>query len=173
MTSAAEGTAVGQRMVRDLLAAHRPLRSDVVALRDGLERLEAATTRPEDIEQLLGGLTVADLAWQLRAGCQFYCAHLDAHHSFEDNAMLPVMKREFPELTGQIKRLRREHEEVKVLIVGIRAAARQIDPGQPPTVHRALELVAELTRHLEAHLDFEEEALFPYFLRMETDWHYG
>ena len=84
MTQPQAGTVAGRQMVQQLLMAHAPLRSDVAALRKGLEVLDAATTRTEDIEELLGGLTVADLTWQLKVGCQHFCAHLDAHHTIED-----------------------------------------------------------------------------------------
>lgn len=85
--------------------------------------------------------------------------------------MLPVMQRTYPELTGRIRRLRREHEEVKHLIIGIRASAPQMDPDVEHSVHRVLEQITELADHLQAHLDYEEATLFPYFLRMERDWH--
>lgn len=173
MTQPREGKQAGRRMVRELRMVHEPLRSDVVALRTALEVLDAATARGEDIEQLVCGLTVADLAWQLKAGCQHFCAHLDAHHTLEDARMLPVMQRRFPELTGQIKRLRREHEEVKHLIVAIRAGARQLNPGDESSVRLVLDQIVQLADHLQAHLDFEEQTLFPYFLRMDRDWHGG
>lgn len=48
-------------------------------------------------------------------------------------------------------------------------AARRLDPGDEPSVHVVLEQVTELADHLQAHLDFEEETLFPYFLRMDRD----
>lgn len=171
MTPGSEGTLVGRQMVRQLRMVHAPLRSDVIALREGLEMLDAATTGTADIEKLLGGLTVANLAWQLKVGCQHFCTHLDAHHTLEDARMLPVMQREFPELTGQIRRLRREHEEVKHLIVSIRAGARQLNPDDEHSVAAVLNLITELADHLQAHLDFEEETLVPYFLRMDRDWH--
>ena len=85
--------------------------------------------------------------------------------------MLPVTQRRFPELTDRIERLRREHAEVKRMIVGISAAARQLDPDDERTVHVVLEQIVELADHLQAHLDFEEQTLFPYFLRMDRDWH--
>ncbi len=54
-------------MVQQLLMAHAPLRSDVAALRKALEVLDGGpTTRAEDIEELLGGLTVADLTGSSR-----------------------------------------------------------------------------------------------------------
>ncbi|MFD9119766.1 hemerythrin domain-containing protein [Streptomyces bottropensis] len=171
MTQPQAGTVAGRQMVQQLLMAHAPLRSDVAALRKGLEVLDAATTRAEDIEELLGGLTVADLTWQLKVGCQHFCAHLDAHHTIEDARMLPVMQHRFPELSGQIGRLRREHEEVKQMIVSIRADARQLNPKDERSVHVVLEQIVALADHLQAHLDFEERTLFPYFLRMDHDWH--
>lgn len=171
MTQPQDGTQAGLRMVQELRMVHEPLRGDVVALRKGLEVLDAATARAEDVEQLVDGLTVADLAWQLKAGCLHFCAHLDAHHTLEDARMLPVMQRRFPELADKIKRLRREHEEVKHLIVSIRASARLLNPGDEGSVRLVLDQIVQLADHLQAHLDFEEETLFPYFLRMDRDWH--
>ncbi|WP_326700969.1 hemerythrin domain-containing protein [Streptomyces sp. NBC_01754] len=173
MTRPRTGTPAGRQMVRELLTAHAPLRSDVVALRDGLEMLDAATTRTQDVEELLGGLTVADLTWQLKAGCQHFCAHLDVHHAIEDARMLPVIRRQFPQLTDQIGQLRREHEEVRQMITRIRADARRLNPKDERSVHVVLEQIVALADHLQAHLDFEEQTLFPYFLRMDRDWHTG
>ncbi|WP_406118179.1 hypothetical protein [Streptomyces sp. NBC_00989] len=53
MTQPQAGTVAGRQMMQQLLMAHAPLRSDVAALRKGLEVLDAATTRAEDIEELL------------------------------------------------------------------------------------------------------------------------
>lgn len=57
------------------------------------------------------------------------------------------MLRTFPELGPVIERLHAEHEDV-------------------------MGLVAAPAEHLRAHLEFEESSLFPYFRRMDTDWHY-
>lgn len=85
--------------------------------------------------------------------------------------MLPVIQHRFPELSGQIGRLRREHEEVKQMIVSIRADARHLNPKDERSVHVVLEQIVALSDHLQAHLDFEERTLFPYFLRMDHGWH--
>lgn len=170
-TAPSEGTPIGRAMVAQLRSVHAPLRHDVVVLRESLKRLDAATTRTQDVEVLLDGLTVASLAWQLQAGCVYFCSYLDAHHTLEDARMLPFMQQTFPELADPIKRLHREHEEVKHLIVAIKESARQLKPEDESSVRRVLQQITELSEHLHAHLDFEEETLFPYFLLMDRDWH--
>lgn len=178
-TGTTRATPVGHAMVEQLTAAHRPLRSDVAALRAGLERLrDAMKGSPADgvqadVRKMLGGLTVASATWQLQSGCQFYCQHLSLHHTIEDQRMLPVMAREFPELRPTVARLRRDHEEVLQMIRHLVRASDELDPSDITTIERVHGLVVTLADHLDRHLEFEEESLFPYFRKMKRDWHHG
>ncbi|SDH41823.1 Hemerythrin HHE cation binding domain-containing protein [Sinosporangium album] len=166
-------TPTGRKMISDLLAMHRPLRADVAVLRDALGELSLATVDPGRLDRVVKGLTVADLAWQLQYHCQYFCQGLELHHAVEDARMLPTMARRFPELREAVARLRTEHDEVNRLIREIARAAQAMSSDDRASVDSLRDMMAELASHLEKHLDFEEQSLFPYFARMETDWHYG
>ncbi|WP_405485145.1 hemerythrin domain-containing protein [Nocardia sp. NBC_00511] len=167
-----ESTLAGSRMVEELLAVHRPLRADIVVLGCALEILTDATGDHSAVPEMINGLTIADFVWQLRLNCDYYCNVLTAHHSLEDHRMFPVMLRTFPELASAIERLYAEHADVVDLIRETRSATANLTT-EPDTVDRARVAVSVLADHLTAHLDFEESTLFPYFRRMDSDWHYG
>ncbi|MCW2795686.1 hemerythrin domain-containing protein [Nocardioides sp.] len=173
MITTPEGTFAGQQMVATLRAFHAPLRNDVAALRQALDELSQAVVDVEHADVLIQGLTTADLAWQLRSGCQWYCSALEGHHGIEDTRMLPVMEREFPQLRPHIKKLRRQHEDVLDLLQAVVRASRSMSVDRPETILTVRDLVTELADALQEHLDLEEDTLFPYFLQMDRDWHHG
>jgi iron-sulfur cluster repair protein YtfE (RIC family) len=166
-------TAAGSRMIAQLRAVHRPLRADVKALRDALRELANATIAPDALQRTIAGLTVAQLGWQLSTRCQYFCEALSVHHMIEDARMLPTMLRHFPKLRPTIERLQRDHKDVHRQLKTIMRAADTMDADAPNTVQKLANAIATLADHLETHLDFEEESLFPYFARMNVDWHYG
>jgi hemerythrin-like domain-containing protein len=91
----------------------------------------------------------------------------------EDARMLPTMLRHFPKLRPTIERLQRDHKDVHRQLKTIMRAADTMDADAPNTVQKLANAIATLADHLETHLDFEEESPFPYFARMNVDWHYG
>jgi iron-sulfur cluster repair protein YtfE (RIC family) len=91
----------------------------------------------------------------------------------EDASMLPTMVRHFPELRPTIERLQQDHKDVHRQIKTIMRAADAMNPDAPNTVQKLANAMTTLADHLETHLDFEEKILFPYFARMNVDWHYG
>jgi hypothetical protein len=166
-------TAAGSRMIAQLGAVHRPLRADVKTLRDALGELANATIAPDALQRSIVGLTVAQLGWQLSSRCQYFCEALAVHHMVEDARMLPTMLRHFPELRPTIERLQQDHKDVHRVLKTIMRAADAMDADAPDTVQELANAMAAMADHLETHLDFEEESLFPYFARMNVDWHYG
>lgn len=173
MTSTDPGTRAGQRMVAQLSAVHGPLRRDGAALRTSLDELSAAVVDVAAVGARLQGLTIADATWQLTNGCQWFCRTVEGHHDLEEALMFPTVERQFPELKGSVRKLRKQHEDVLFLVLSVVSASKEMDPQHPETIKRTAGLVAELADLLDAHLDLEEETLFPYFLRMDRDWHHG
>lgn len=184
MTSPADGAAeadqpeeppatrAGERMVAQLRAAHEPLRQDIVVLGRALGLLAESDTSHDEIRTMVAGLTVADALWRLKTNCEQYCLHLTLHHQIEDQRMFPTVLREFPELEDVMARLHEEHEQVAVLVDETKAAAAALD-RDPATIERTRQALATLEGHLRSHLDYEEASLFPYFRRMQRDWHFG
>ncbi|MCU1643071.1 MAG: hypothetical protein JWN03_3346 [Nocardia sp.] len=167
------GTPAGQQMVAQLRAIHQELRRDLAAIQQAIGLLAEESADHAEVAALINGLTVADFAWQLRVNCDYYCLGVNRHHAIEDDAMLPVMRRRFPEELGAVvDRLSAEHHAVARLTTTTRRAAINLT-ADAADIAELRQLLTDLGDHLLAHLDYEEASLFPYFLRMDTDWHYG
>ncbi|MFG3040856.1 nitroreductase/quinone reductase family protein [Streptomyces sp. NPDC048330] len=120
-----------------LVTVHDELRAELAALRDGLE-----TTAPA-------------LGRGLARHCLTLCGALHAHHHNEDS-VFDLLERRFPELSGPLDRMRREH----------RAVARAVDEleallasGATPATLRPE--VDRLSARLEEHFAYEESRLLP------------
>ncbi|MDF2899069.1 MAG: cation-binding protein, partial [Rhodococcus erythropolis] len=83
-----------------------------------------------------------------------------------------VMTRNFPELAPAVERLQAEHKLVGEIVSEAKRASLALST-ESSTVNRAYAAISELADHMQSHLDFEEATLFPYFRRMDRDWHYG
>lgn len=167
-----QSTPAGRRMVEQLRQVHEPLRADVEVLEQALVLLADETADRSSIPDMISGLTIADFVWQLRVNCDFYCNTLTLHHTIEDQRMFPVMTRNFPELAPAVERLQSEHKAVGEIVSEAKRASLQLSTD-PTTVERARAAFTELADHMQSHLDFEEATLFPYFRKMDHDWHYG
>jgi iron-sulfur cluster repair protein YtfE (RIC family) len=173
MTAQDSRTQAGRRMVEQLRLAHRPLRSDIAQLGAAIGILEQATLAAEPVREIVAGLTVGQLAWQIKTRCEYFCDHLSLHHGIEDQRMLPALQRQFPELHSVITRLKDEHEQVSVLILQVSTAARDLDTDDTESANLLRRYLERLATLLAGHLDYEEASLFPYFNRMTQDWHQG
>ncbi|AOS61950.1 nitroreductase/quinone reductase family protein [Actinoalloteichus hymeniacidonis] len=97
------------------------------------------------------------LGAQLRINCLSLCAGLGHHHTMEDSGMLPAVDRSHPELADATRRLREEHQAVKLLLEELQRVVSTANPD--PVV--LLADVERLTSEVENHLDYEEQQLFP------------
>ncbi|MFD7706801.1 nitroreductase/quinone reductase family protein [Streptomyces sp. NPDC059786] len=97
------------------------------------------------------------LGAQLRVNCLTLCQGLTLHHTGEDTALFPFVAGRDPSLAPALERLRREHEEIAVLLDSLRRAVSAED-ADPAAVRSEVE---RLTAELEAHLTYEEEVLIP------------
>ncbi|MFM9258194.1 hemerythrin domain-containing protein [Rhodococcus sp. 5A-K4] len=165
-------TVAGLRMIEQLRQVHEPLRADIEVLENALQLLSDETTDLTRIPEMIDNLTIADFVWQLRVNCDFYCKTLTLHHTIEDQRMFPVMTRNFPELAPAVERLQAEHKLVGEIVSEAKRASLALST-ESSTVNRAQTAISELADHMQSHLDFEEATLFPYFRRMDRDWHYG
>ena len=83
----------------------------------------------------------------------------------QDHAWFPKLRRVNPALTPALRRLRHEHELVAGLLerVELHTAAIAREPTAAASLTAALN---ELAEYLFAHLEWEEEAIFPTIRRM-------
>ena len=92
--------------------------------------------------------------------CLRYCAFVHEHHTNEDVALFPAVRRSAPQLGATVDRLESDHRVVAGLLDEIEAAARDLD-GAAAARGRLVEALGTLSAHLLEHLAFEEEALAP------------
>jgi hypothetical protein len=148
-------------MFRELLSIHALLRRDLQsvrrladAARDGLG--------PEEILAEVRNLETNSPLWRLKFGCLHYCRFVHAHHSIEDVALFPMVRRREPSLNRMVDRLEADHRRVHEITDRIAAEAGQvIDDGTGESRVRLVEALVELEKQLLTHLALEEDILGP------------
>jgi hypothetical protein len=148
-------------MFRELLHIHTMLRRDLLtvnrlakAARDGLD--------PATIVSEIRSLETHSPLWQLRFGCWNYCRFVHGHHSLEDMALFPMVRKHDPSLNTVVDKLERDHLAVHHITERIVETADRV-PGDPTGIAR-YELVSHLgalEQHLLEHLELEENTLQP------------
>ena len=155
-------------MFRELLYIHTMLRRDLLtvgrlakAARDGLD--------PATIVAEVRTLESNSPLWQLRLGCWHYCRFVHGHHTLEDMALFPMVRKQDPSLNPIVDKLERDHLVVHHITERIVESANRV-PGDPTGIAR-FELVGalgELETHLLEHLSLEEQTLQPLLSSWET-----
>jgi hypothetical protein len=148
-------------MFRELLYIHTILRRDLQTVqrladdaRDGLA--------PESILAEIRGLESNSPLWRLKFGCMHYCRFVHTHHTIEDAAVFPMVRKHDPSLNSVVDRLEEDHLRVHHITERIVAVADRL--ASNPAGDDRGELVAALTEleeHLLEHLAFEEQSLGP------------
>src|ERR687889_1117418 len=162
------GEAPREGMFRELLTIHSFLRRDLETVgrlardaRDGLS--------PQTILAEIRSLETSSPLWRLRFGCLHYCRFVHTHHTIEDAAVFPMVRRADPSLNRIVDRLEEDHLAVHHITERIAAVADKI-PHDASGVSRfqLVEALTELEEHLLAHLALEEKSLGPLLSTWET-----
>lgn len=156
-TSAAPRTG----MFRELLAIHTLLRRDLQTVRRLADETRAGLA-PQEILTAIRNLETNSPLWRLQYGCIYYCRFVHMHHTIEDAALFPMIRKHDPSLNRVIDRLEEDHLTVHHITERIAAVAESM-PNDPSEASRdqLVEALSELERHLLAHLALEEQALGP------------
>jgi hypothetical protein len=148
-------------MFRELLYIHAMLRRDLATVR----RLADAARENGPVESIITeieSLQINSPLWRLKYGCMRYCRFVHGHHTLEDAALFPMVRKHDSSLDKVVDRLEEDHLTVHHITERIAAAADRIavEGSEAGRAELVMELT-ELERHLLAHLDFEEESLGP------------
>ena len=148
-------------MFRELLYIHLLLRRDLQTVRR-LARDARDGLSPQTILAEIRNLETNSPLWRLKFGCMHYCHFVHSHHTIEDAAVFPMVRKHDPSLNSVIDRLEEDHLEVHHITERIAAVADKV-PTDASGVSRfqLVEALMELEEHLLAHLAFEEESLGP------------
>ena len=162
ISPAGETSAVPKEgMFRELLYIHSLLRRDLRTVRR-LADAARDSLSPDTILAEIRNLETTSPLWRLKFGCLHYCRFVHAHHTIEDAAVFPMVRKHNPSLNRVIDRLEEDHLTVHHITERIAAAAQRV-AGDATGVSRFEVVVAltELEEHLLDHLAFEEASLGP------------
>ena len=118
----------------------------------------SASLDPGAARSAINALTVKQNEWTLGAYCQSYCRCVGMHHTLEDTAMFPDLRRADSALAPVVARLSEEHEAIAGILTRIDSALVSMvrDPAAISEVQAAVDL---LTDALLSHLSYEERQL--------------
>jgi hypothetical protein len=148
-------------MFRELLYIHTHLRRDLQTVRRLADEVRDGLS-PQDIAAEVRNLETNSPLWRLKYGCMYYCRFVHLHHTLEDAALFPMVRKNDPSLNSVVDRLEEDHLTVHHITERIAALADEVTDDE--SGERRSQLVAALTEledHLLAHLALEEESLGP------------
>jgi hypothetical protein len=163
-TSQATGQAQApprEGMFRELLYINAKLRRDLQTVRQFADQVRAGGPT-EPVVAGIRDLETNSPLWRLKYGCMYYCRFVHLHHTIEDAALFPMVRKHDPSLNSVVDRLEEDHLTVHHITERIVVVADRVEAEQTP--ESRAELVAALTEleeHLLAHLAFEENSLGP------------
>ena len=148
-------------MFRELLAIHTLLRRDLRTVRRLADEARDGLSAESILAQIRALETNSPL-WRLKYGCMYYCRFVHTHHTIEDAAVFPMVRKHDPSLNRVVDRLEEDHLTVHHITERIAAVADHL-PTDTSGHHRAelVDTLTELENHLLAHLELEEQALGP------------
>ena len=162
------GEAPREGMFRELLTIHSYLRRDLQTVRR-LARDARDGLSPQTILAEIRNLETNSPLWRLKFGCMHYCRFVHTHHTIEDAAVFPMVRKHDPSLNRVVDRLEEDHLTVHHITERIAAVADKV-PNDASGVSRfqLVEALTDLEEHLLAHLALEEKSLGPLLSTWET-----
>ena len=167
-----EPSSPGEALVNELLWVHGKIRHDLNVVRE-LSASVLAGVPADEVQAEIGRLQTNSPLWKLRVNCLYYCRFVHMHHTIEDVALFPELRRTNPALGPVVDRLEADHRRVSDYLDEIEEAVRAIGKEDTPQGRqRIVDGLDGMTDHLLAHLEFEEVEISP-TLRKWTNWPYG
>jgi alkanesulfonate monooxygenase SsuD/methylene tetrahydromethanopterin reductase-like flavin-dependent oxidoreductase (luciferase family)/hemerythrin-like domain-containing protein len=147
----------GRAAAQHLVDVHDHLRAELEQVRELVDGVRQGSLDAGRARSAINEMTMRQNSWTMGAYCASYCRIVTGHHTLEDEAIFPHLRRERP-LAPVIERLTEEHVVIHEVLDGVdRALAHHLDDPEDFTgVEAALDL---LTDTLLSHLAYEEREL--------------
>jgi alkanesulfonate monooxygenase SsuD/methylene tetrahydromethanopterin reductase-like flavin-dependent oxidoreductase (luciferase family) len=143
---------------QQLVDVHNHLRAELTQIRDLVAQVLEGSTDPAAARSSINEMTLRQNNWTVGAYCAAYCRLVTTHHSIEDQALFPRLRRGDPQLAPVVDRLHWEHEIIHEVLEGVdHALVAFVGPE-----HDGAQLqlaVDQLTDTLLSHLSYEEREL--------------
>lgn len=151
-------TAHEQATGRHLVEVHDGLRAELEQVYDVIGQVAAGTLDAGAARSHINTMTMRQNKWVLGTYCESYCRIVTTHHSIEDSAMFPHLRRGDARLTPVIDRLEQEHAVIHDVLEGVdRALVAFVGSSDGLAELRAS--VDLLSDALLSHLAYEEREL--------------
>ncbi len=145
--------AAGQHLVD----VHDHLRAELARVRDLVEQVVTGAVDAGAARSHIHTMTLRQNNWTVGTYCESYCRLVTTHHTLEDQAMFPRLRRADPRLAPVVDRLESEHRAIHDVLEQVdRALVRFVACDGGNELRAAVDL---LTDTLLSHLAFEEREL--------------
>ncbi|WP_166356153.1 LLM class flavin-dependent oxidoreductase [Phytoactinopolyspora limicola] len=141
-----------------LIDVHNHLRAELDELRGLIDQVEAGAIEPGAARSHINTMTMRQNNWTLGTYCESYCRVVTTHHTLEDQALFPYLRRADSRLAPVIDRLEQEHAAIHGVLERVDQALVGLVGGRHGVgeVRAAVDL---LTDTLVSHLSYEEREL--------------
>ena len=151
----------GEALFQELLWVHGMLRRDLSAVQK-LATDVGNGMAAEDVVGQIGDLQTNSPLWKFRANCLYFCRFVHAHHTLEDQAFFPAIRRSDPGMDDVVDKLEADHREIATHIEAVNTATRTLmRDGAPEHRQATVDALSRLADHLLEHLSYEEESIGP------------
>ncbi|NDL59020.1 LLM class flavin-dependent oxidoreductase [Phytoactinopolyspora mesophila] len=151
-------TAHEQASGRHLVDVHDHLRAELSQLRGLIDQVAAGSVGIGEARSQINTMTMRQNNWTLGTYCETYCRIVTTHHTLEDQAMFPQLRRADPRLKPVIDRLEEEHHVIHDVLERVDAALVALVSGSGG-IEQLRDTVDLLTDTLLSHLSYEEREL--------------
>lgn len=141
-----------------LVDIHDGLRAELAQIYDLIEQVAVGTRDVASARSAINTMTLRQNKWTVGTYCEAFCRFVTTHHSVEDQAMFPGLRRADPRLGPVIDRLQHEHVVIHDVLESLdRALVAFVaaDDGVP-ALRAAVDVVSDT---LLSHLAYEEREL--------------
>jgi hemerythrin-like domain-containing protein len=147
----------GRAAAQHLVDIHDHLRAELGQVRELVDRVRQGSLDAASARSAINEMTMRQNDWTMGAYCASYCRIVTGHHSLEDEAIFPHLRRE-RSLAPVIDRLAEEHVVIHRVLEGFdRALAEHL---RQPEVFSDIEVALDLLSDtLLSHLAYEEREL--------------
>ena len=147
-----------QAGARQLIGVHDHLRGELDQLRDLVEQVRTGAIDPAAARSAINQMTMRQNNWTLGAYCESYCRLVTTHHTLEDQAVFPRLRKGDPRLGPVLDRLAYEHTIIHDVLDQVDQALVSLvtAPDGMPKVTAAMDLLSDT---LLSHLSYEEREL--------------
>jgi alkanesulfonate monooxygenase SsuD/methylene tetrahydromethanopterin reductase-like flavin-dependent oxidoreductase (luciferase family) len=141
-----------------LVDIHDHLRAELEQVRDLVAQVLDGSTNPARARSSINEMTMRQNNWTVGAYCAAYCRVLTTHHSLEDQAMFPQLRRRDQRLAPVVERLAYEHTVIHEVLEHLDQALVAF-VGPDPSRAGLQEALNTLSDTLLSHLSYEEREL--------------